>query len=68
VKNIGMVTLVVLTALGFAAAQNIADSGVETRILALEHAWNQAEERKDTKALDNIMDNAMVYVDYDGTL
>ena len=63
-----MVMLVVLTSLGFAAPQNIVDSGVATRILALEHAWNQAEERKDTKALDNIMDSAMVYVDYDGTL
>lgn len=38
-----------------------------TKVLALEHAWNQAEERKDTKALDALFDNAMVYVDYDGT-
>jgi hypothetical protein len=67
VKSIGFVMLV-LTALGFAAPQNIADSSVATRILALEHAWNQAEEKKDTKAMDSIMDNAMVYVDYDGTL
>lgn len=39
-----------------------------TMVLALEHAWNQAEERKDTKALDAIFDNALVYVDDDGSI
>jgi hypothetical protein len=34
----------------------------------LEHAWNQAAERKDTKALDAILDNSMVYVDDHGIL
>jgi ketosteroid isomerase-like protein len=33
-----------------------------------ENAWNQAEERKDTKALDALLDNSLVYTDYDGTL
>jgi ketosteroid isomerase-like protein len=46
-------------------AQSEAES--VTTVLALEHAWNQAELRKDTKALDAIFDNALVYVDYDGT-
>lgn len=36
--------------------------------MALEHAWNQAEAFKDLKALDTILDNAIVYVDSDGTL
>jgi hypothetical protein len=68
VKNIKLLAIGIFTAWAFAVPQNIADSGVATRILALEHAWNQAEQQKDTKALDSIMDNAMVYVDYDGTL
>ena len=36
--------------------------------MALEHAWNQAEAFKDLKALDALFDNALVYVDPDGTL
>ncbi len=55
-------------ALALAAPQNVADAGAATRVIALEHAWNQAEQRKDIKALDSILDNAMVYVDYDGSL
>jgi ketosteroid isomerase-like protein len=50
-------------------AQNGGDGvGAVTRVLALEHAWNQAAERKDTKALDAILDNSMVYVDDHGIL
>jgi hypothetical protein len=44
------------------------EAAARTRILALEHAWNQAEEVNDVKALDSIFDNAMVYVEDDGTL
>jgi ketosteroid isomerase-like protein len=54
-------------ALLFAAAQS-ADSSAVTTVLALEHAWNQAEERKDAKALDALFDNALVYVDDDGSM
>jgi ketosteroid isomerase-like protein len=42
--------------------------GERTRILALENAWNQAEEHKDAKALDALLASTLVYVDYDGTL
>jgi hypothetical protein len=49
-------------------AQGFDESGAQTKILALEHAWNQAEELKDLKALDAIFDNSLVYVDVDGTL
>jgi hypothetical protein len=37
------------------------------QVIALENAWNQAEERKDTKALDEILDDTLRYTDYDGT-
>ena len=43
-------------------------AGVRSKILALEHAWNQAEALKDLKTLDGLFDNALVYVDFDGTL
>ena len=44
------------------------DAGVRSKILALEHAWNQAEALKDLKTLDGLFDNALVYVDFDGAL
>ncbi len=40
----------------------------QTKILALENAWNQAEEHKDVKALDSLLDSTLVYVDYDGSM
>jgi len=49
-------------------AQDQDHSAARTKILALEHAWNQAEAFKDLKALDALFDNDMVYVDFDGTL
>lgn len=40
----------------------------ESRILALENAWNQAEEHKDSQALDGLLADTLVYIDYDGSL
>jgi hypothetical protein len=48
--------------------QSADTSATRSRILALEHAWNQAEAFKDLKALDALFDNGLVYVDADGTL
>jgi ketosteroid isomerase-like protein len=65
---------VAVAVLLFAAAVRVVaqdKSGADaerTRILALENAWNQAEEHKDTKALDALLASTLVYVDYDGTL
>jgi ketosteroid isomerase-like protein len=50
--------------LGFAQATS--DSDTRSKLLALENAWNLAVQTRDTKALDAIFDNALVYVDYDG--
>jgi hypothetical protein len=41
---------------------------VRSRILALEKAWNQAEQQKDSLALKALLGPEMVYIDYDGTL
>jgi ketosteroid isomerase-like protein len=43
-------------------------TGDEGRILALEAAWNHAEQHKDVAALDQLLSNTMVYIDYDGSL
>jgi len=49
------------------AAQQAEHSPEETRILALENAWNQAEAHKDLRSLDQLLDGSLVYVDYDGS-
>jgi Domain of unknown function (DUF4440) len=52
-----------------AAAQNPPDFGAsESKILAFENAWSQAEEHQDAKALDSLLDNSLVYIRYDGSL
>jgi ketosteroid isomerase-like protein len=43
-------------------------SDAEGRILALETAWNHAEQAKDAAALDQLLANSLVYIDYDGSI
>jgi hypothetical protein len=67
-----MRTTIYIAVLAFATsvagvAQN-ADLGAKSKILALEYAWDQAQERGDSKALSAIFDNSLVFVDYDGQL
>lgn len=40
----------------------------EGKILALENAWNLAEQHKDARALDELLGDGLVYVDYDGSI
>jgi ketosteroid isomerase-like protein len=44
------------------------DRGVETKIIALEKAWNQAYKAGDRRALDTILDNDIVLINDDGTV
>jgi ketosteroid isomerase-like protein len=46
----------------------IITAGAASKILALENVWNQAEEKGDARALDLIFDDAMIYVDEDGSV
>jgi hypothetical protein len=48
-------------------AQDTSDP-IRTKILALQHAWNQAEAFRDLKALDALLDNDLIYLDCDGKL
>lgn len=50
------------------AQQPLKPSGEEGRIIALESAWDQAEQNKDANALANLLADNLVYVDYDGSL
>jgi hypothetical protein len=49
-------------------AQDSDVAAARSKLLALEHVWNQAEGLKDLKALNSIFDNSLVYVDSDGSL
>jgi len=53
----------------FVTAQNASKpDGEEGHLLALESAWNHAEQSKDARALDQLLADTLVYVDFDGTL
>jgi hypothetical protein len=56
----------ILTVLVF--AQDNPRNGEEGRLLALESAWNHAEQSKDAAALNQLLGDSFSYVDYDGTL
>jgi hypothetical protein len=60
--------LLVVFALSSFAQQFQDQEAEKTRILALENAWNLAEEHKDAQALDELLAESLVYIDYDGTL
>jgi hypothetical protein len=49
-------------------AQDNGENSTRTKILALQHAWNQAESFRDLKALDALLDNDLIYLDCDGSL
>jgi hypothetical protein len=36
-------------------------------VVALENAWSQAQERHDSKALDRLLDDSFIDVEYDGS-
>ncbi|MGA8312114.1 MAG: nuclear transport factor 2 family protein [Terriglobales bacterium] len=62
-----LVVLLCTTAL-LIHAQDDSDHGVESKIIALEKAWNQAYKAGDRRALDTILDNDIVLINDDGTV
>lgn len=50
-----------------ASAIGQSDESQKSKIIALENAWNLAEEKKDSKALDALLSNNLLYVDFDGS-
>ena len=62
-----LLVFVCATAL-FVPAQNDTSSGVQSKIIALEKAWNQAYKLGDTRALDDILDDQIVLINDDGSV
>jgi ketosteroid isomerase-like protein len=60
--------LLLAISLPAAAQSGTALEPEQARILALETAWNRAEEQKDAKALDGLLAGTLLYIDYDSTL
>src|SRR6266478_5328084 len=52
----------------FVLAQDNNDAGTQSKIIALEKAWNQAYKLGDRKALDALLDDHIVLVNDDGSM
>jgi ketosteroid isomerase-like protein len=61
-----LVVLLVVASLFLRAQES--DAAVQSKIIALEKAWNQAYKIGDTKALDALLDDAIVLVNDDGSV
>jgi ketosteroid isomerase-like protein len=64
-KVVGLFLAAVTLSLGLHGQTKDAD---ESKILALENAWNLAEQHKDARALDELLGDGLVYIDYDGSV
>jgi len=58
----GLIVLVCVTP--FAPAQDGANQGPASNIIALEHAWVDGQSRNDNGDLNLIFDNSLVYIEY----
>jgi len=58
--------LVLTLLLGLSPAQK--RSADETKLIALENAWNQAQLNHDSKALDTLVADKFIYTDIDGSV
>jgi len=55
-------------ALLLAASSLTAETPDQSKILALENAWNQAQLHHDASAVSRLLPETFVYTDYDGTV
>jgi ketosteroid isomerase-like protein len=60
--------ILVLAAAPWVPAQDDTQAATKSKIVALEQLWNQAYKSGDTKALDSILDDAIVLVNDDGSV
>ena len=58
--------LLALTLTGAATAQRSKDDSQQTKLLVMEHLWNEAQVNRDARALDSIIGANFVNTEYDG--
>jgi ketosteroid isomerase-like protein len=67
-RSMGLLMVLVCAAALIVSAQDDADRVVQSKIIALEKAWNQAYKLGDKRALDRILDDQIVLINDDGTV
>ena len=67
-RLIAFLTAFVCAASLLVVGQDDSATGVQSRIVALEKAWNQAYKMGDRKALDALLDDQIVLVNDDGSM
>jgi len=67
-KSLGLLMVLLCTTALSVPAQDASDSATKSKIVALEGAWNQAYKSGDAKALEALLDNAIVLVNDDGSV
>jgi Tfp pilus assembly protein PilV len=58
--------LLALLFVGPASAQNSKDDSQQTKLLIMEHLWNEAQMNRDSRALDGMIGANFVNTEYDG--
>ena len=67
-KLTGFLLALVCTTAAIVVAQNDTGSDVQSKIIALEKAWNQAYKLGDVRALDTLLDEQIVLINDDGSV
>ena len=60
--------LLALVSLSQAGAQKSKDDSQETKLLVMEHLWNEAQVNRDARALDGMLGSAFVNTEWDGEI
>jgi hypothetical protein len=55
-----------LVSMGQATAQKARDDSQETKLLVMEHLWNEAQVNRDARALDGMIGASFINTEYDG--
>jgi ketosteroid isomerase-like protein len=58
--------LLALAALGHSHAQKSKDDSQQTKLIVMEHLWNEAQVNRDARALDAMIGSEFVNTEYDG--
>jgi ketosteroid isomerase-like protein len=58
--------LLAIAALGQAHAQKSKDDSQQTKLIVMEHLWNEAQVNRDARALDAMIGSQFVNTEYDG--
>jgi ketosteroid isomerase-like protein len=58
--------LLAIAMFGQASAQKSKDDSQETKLLIMEHLWNEAQVNRDARVLDAMIGNEFVNTEYDG--